>query len=36
MGYQDSNLGMSESKSDALPTWRYPNRLELKNENKDL
>ena len=22
---QDLNLGMSESKSDALPTWRYPN-----------
>ncbi len=28
MGYQDSNLGMMESKSIALPTWLYPNELE--------
>jgi hypothetical protein len=25
-GYKDSNLGMPESKSGALPTWRYPYR----------
>jgi hypothetical protein len=25
-GYKDSNLGMPESKSGALPAWRYPYR----------
>ena len=27
LGYEDSNLGMPESESGALPTWRHPNPL---------
>ncbi len=32
MGYMDSNHGMIESKSIALPTWLYPN-IKIKNIN---
>lgn len=28
MGYMDSNHGMIESKSIALPTWLYPNGIK--------
>lgn len=30
MGWEDSNLRMSESKSDALPTWRHPNGIRIE------
>lgn len=31
LGYLDSNQGIVESKSTALPTWLYPNCLEASD-----